>query len=793
VNKITTDFSPHAPRQSKPLPFALTSLPNAKVAIVGPCEARACGLATFTCDIMQNASKYESEHRFHHVAMMRSGERSNSTLQIAEATRESYCEVARRINEARFDAVWIQHEFGIFGGPDGELIIDLAERITAPLLITFHTILAEPSAGQLRIMKKLVALASGMMVMSDNGRQLLVNRYDASPERITLIEHGAPDRAFSMDLPERGAAITLATFGLIGPGKGLETALDALAKVKPQYPNIKYRIIGATHPVLLAREGETYRDGLKLQIRHLGLEQNVEWVDRFLDIDELLVELDNCQIYLTPYPNLQQSTSGTLSYAVALGKAVISTPYVHARELLAKDCGRLFPVGDSDTLAGIIEDLVERPSKLLALQQRAYQRGRVTIWPEFVKNVDAMVRNIMIAPSRMVRHDRLRTTPGLTGFFAMIDGTGMFQHSKGLIPDRDHGYCLDDNVRALMLMNLIGNADDAHHYRVMLTLCSFIQHCYNGENGHLRNFMGYDRQWLENIGSEDSNGRAIWCFGHSYRHAALPEIRGWGGQWFNRSTDLAASFNSPRAMAFAALGAALVLEVDASHPEARKLLADTGARLFQLLKTVSRPGWVWFETVLGYDNPRLPEALLRAGQLTANPEWIEAGADALRWLNQIQVSERRMFRAIGSDSFGKPYDYLPFDQQPLEAWSAIDACSTANEIVPSPEWVQHARVAMAWFHGGNDRSITLVDVSKGTCRDGITRQGVNENRGAESILAYQLGYYGYMRLAEINGREVANDERNEQDIGNAAGYSRPEAERRPELGGPAPLPSQLAG
>lgn len=792
MNKVTTDFSPYLSRQSNALPYSVASVPNGKVALVGPCETRACGLATFTCDIMQNAMAYKSEHRFQHIAISRAGEQSTATLQITEAKRESYCDIARRINQARFDTVWIQHEFGIFGGADGEWIIDLAERVTAPLLITFHTILAKPSRRQLRIMQKLIALASGIMVMSDNGRQLLIDQYDASPDRITLIEHGAPDRAFLMDQPKRNASVTLATFGLIGPGKGLETALNALAKVKPQYPNIKYRIIGATHPVLLAREGETYRDGLKQQISRLGLGQNVEWVDRFLTIDELLAELDNCQIYLTPYPNLQQSTSGTLSYAVALGKAVVSTPYVHARELLADDCGRLFPVGDSDSLAGIIKDLVAKPSELLALQKRAYQRGRLTIWPEFVKNVDAMVRDVMIAPSRIVRHDRLRTPPGLAGFFAMIDGTGMFQHSKGLIPDRDHGYCLDDNVRALMLMNLIGIPDDPHHYRVMLTLSSFIQHCYNRDNGRLRNFMGYNREWLEDVGSEDSNGRAIWCFAHSRRYAALPEVRDWGAQWFDRSTELAASFKSPRAMAFAALGAALVLEADASHTAARKLLEDTGARLFQLLKAVRRPGWVWFETVLGYDNPRLPEALLRAGQHTHNAEWVAAGADVLRWLNQVQISERGLFRAIGSDSFGKAFDYLPFDQQPLEAWAAIDACASANEIVASPEWAQHAKRAMAWFHGSNDRSITLVDVSMGTCRDGITRQGVNENRGAESILAYQLGYYGYMRLAEINGREVANDERNEQDIGNAAGHIRPEAERGPELGGLAPLPSQLA-
>lgn len=793
MNKMSTSFSTAFAKEARLRPVGFTASPSAKVAVIGPCETRACGLATFTCDILQHAERFESRHDFGHLAIMRDGEESSSQFQISENDQQSYREAARKINEDRYDAVWIQHEFGIFGGKDGEWIIDFAERIAAPLIITFHTILAEPTDSQRAVMRRLVALASRIMVMSDNGRNLLVQQYGAQRKSIDMIEHGAPDWPFVAGLPQPAAPLTLATFGLIGPGKGLETAIEALAKVKPHYPAIKYRIIGATHPVLRAKEGEKYREGLQAQVRKLGLEGNVEWVDRFLEIKELLAELENCQIYLTPYTNLQQSTSGTLSYAVALGKAVVSTPYVHARELLADDCGRLFPVGNSDELSTIILELVSKPSKLQALQHRAYQRGRVTIWSEFVKNVDSMIDMAVSKPQRPVRQDRLRAVPGLTGFFGMIDGTGMLQHSKGLIPDRDHGYCLDDNVRALMLMNLVGNSSNSHHYRVMLTLCSFIQHCQNHENGRLRNFMGYNRDWLEEAGSEDSNGRAVWCFGHTYRYARLPEIRDWARQMFDRSVELVESFGSPRALAFASLGASLVLEADPRDSSARSILETTGALLYQLLKASSRPDWTWFETVLGYDNPRLPEALLRAGQFAENAEWVATGIDALRWINQMQVSEEGYFRPIGSDGFGREHDFLPFDQQPLEAWAAIDACTTAHEITPSNEWAQHARLAMAWFHGANDRHIPLADIATGTCRDGITRQGVNENRGAESILAYQLGYYGYMRLTNINGLDVANDERNEHDIGNAAGHSRFEIERRPEPGGASPVSSQLAG
>lgn len=788
MNSISTDFTALFPWDNRPASRHAV-MARAKVAVVGPSEHRACGLATFTCDILENARDHGSLHRFDHVALLRDGEPSDAPIQLIENDRSSYRHAAQQLNEACYDAIWLQHEFGIFGGTDGEWALDLAERVAAPLIITFHTILAEPSGSQRAIMRKLVSLASRMMVMSHEGKNLLVEQYGASPDRISLVEHGAPDRAFVEQEP---SGLTLATFGLIGRGKGLETAIAALAKVKPFHPDIKYRIIGATHPVLLAKEGEAYREGLKRQVAELGLEDNVEWVDRFLSIDELLAELDKIQIYLTPYPNLQQSTSGTLSYAVALGKAVVSTPYVHARELLTDGCGRLFPVGDDDALASIILDLADHPAELSALQHRAYQRGRLTIWPEFVKNVDMMVEQVVITP-KYTRKSQLNAVPGMTGFFAMIDDTGMLQHSCGLIPDRNHGYCLDDNVRALMLMNMAPNRGSAHHYRVTLTLCSFIQHCYNPDTGSLRNFMGYDRRWLEEEGSEDSNGRAIWAFGHSYRFAPLAEIRNWGKSWFERSAEYALSLGSPRAMAFAAIGAALVLEVEPDHVEANEILDRAGGTLFQLLKASTRPDWVWFETVLGYDNPRLPEALMRAGQHLGNAEWIETGSDALRWINDKQCNERGMYRPIGSDSFGLTHEYLPFDQQPLEAWSTIDACVVANAIAPSPEWVEHGRLAMNWFHGGNDRAIALADIATGTCRDGINRQGVNENRGAESILAFQLGYYGYMRLAGLNDWDAANDERHEHDIRNAVGHSRFEAERRPAASGASSLPSQLAG
>jgi glycosyltransferase involved in cell wall biosynthesis len=792
---ISTDLSAALIKTAVPLfqdnnPVAVL---KGRVAVVGPGRNRACGLATFTNDILTHAIGFDSMFAFDHISVLRENEFPGGQINVQEGDVETYHAAARAINEAHYDAIWIQHEFGIFGGAQGAYIVELAERVAAPLIVTFHTILQHPSAEQRKIMQRLIAIASRIMVMSAHGRDLLVDNYGADPKQISVIEHGAPDRPLSSARISDDAALTLSTFGLLGPGKGLETALLALAKVKEGYANFRYRIIGATHPNLLAKEGEAYRDSLKQMVVQLGLESHVEWVDKFLDIDDLLVELDRCQIYLTPYPNLQQSTSGTLSYAVALGKAVISTPFIHAKELLSNGCGKMFEPGDSDALASAILELAFNPSDLEDLQARAYARGRTTIWPKFVGRFDEMVNCTILRRNARPTKDILLTTPGLVGFKAMVDGTGMLQHSHGLIPNRAHGYCVDDNVRALMLMNHMSARTEPSVYALTLTFCSFIQDSFNPDTRRFRNFMRYDRHWLEDTGSEDSNGRTIWSLGHAARFNPNPDIRKWASEWFDRVVDIANEFGSPRAKAFSAIGAAHILEAHPDHEAAHRVLHITGEMLFHLLGAVSTPDWTWFEAELAYDNPRLPEALIKAGVACGQSDWVEAGLNALRWINRQQVSEKRMFRAIGSEGFGRANGFLPFDQQPVEAWSAIDACVAANEVSPDEEWSAHAELAMLWFHGHNDRHISLVDVTTGTCRDGITPNGVNENRGAESILAFQLAYQGYMQLAARKGLGAYINDDKLYRAGKPAGYSRAETDRRSATSRLTPVPSQLAG
>lgn len=730
-----------------------------RIALIGGFRPRQCGIATFTTDLYEQLRIHHPEFDIDVYALSANPEDIPAADErdvrgvIEEQQRSAYVDTAALINKSGADAVWIQHEFGIFGGSSGEMLLELVDRIVAPLIVTLHTILADPLPAQRRIMDRIVAKASRIMVMSHEGRQLLLTHYGASEHQISLIEHGAPDRPFGRQAIYRkrlGLADKriIMTFGLLSRDKGLETAIEALPAIVAEHPDVIYRIVGATHPKLMRQEGEAYRDSLVALADQLGVSDFIQWDNRFLDREELLDQLEACDIYLTPYPNAKQSTSGTLSYAVALGKAVISTPYIHAREFL-KDCvGIIVSARDPGAIATAANGLLGLPDGLAELQARAYARGRTTVWQHFADAAATLIKHAVgviepcandrtDVPPRPVSHDAL---------CLMTDGTGMLQHGTGPIPDRRHGYCLDDNARALMLVNRIATMSQSERLRYSMIYASFVQHAWNEDEKGFRNFMAFDRRWCEDLGSEDSNGRAIWTFGDTAAHGVTCEIRGWALDWFERTASTALNVTSPRAIAFGMLGAAAVLDAGVESALATRILERGGVILARSLDVVQRPGWHWFETVLSYDNPRLADALMQAGRILGNGEWIADGLNALRWICDYQIGQTGKFRPVGSDGFGRQHDSLPFDQQPLEAWAAIDACRAAFAIDKGEEWRAHAKIAWSWYVGGNDRNLMLGDMATGFCRDGITSRGANENRGAESLLAFQLAYHA---LTEI--------------------------------------------
>ena len=716
----------------------------ARIALIGGFTPRRCGIATFTADIYNSLKAASPVTEVDVYAMTPSSDHTSFEpavcATILESDPASYAATAQKINSSGADIVWLQHEFGLFGGPAGNMVFELVDRIAAPLIVTMHTVIPDPDPAQRSVMQRLVARASKLIVMSERARTLLGSVYGANVDQIVIIPHGVPDRPFGRSAQFKAqfgfsGKQLLLTFGLLSPGKGIEAVIKALPGIVAEHPDLLYCVAGATHPNLIAREGEAYREGLQQLAASLGVENHIHWIDAFVETGELLDLIEAADIYVTPYPGAAQSTSGTLSYAVALGKAVVSTPYAHAVELLGDDHGALVPFNDSAAISREIGALLDNPDRLKTLQKRAYARGRSMIWPAFAARSLEVIDATRTAPLARPVFQPI----GIAGLLRLCDDTGILQHSIHDVPDRAHGYCVDDNARALMLMNRLGACAEPYRSRLTHVFAAFVQSSWNEDAGEFRNFMGFGRNWLEEAGSQDSCGRTLWALGATALEGQTAGLRRWAHGLFERSAPSASGFGSPRATAFAMLGADYLLGADPDHAIAKTILHDGADRLLSLFSQVCRADRPWFETVLAYDNCRLPEAMIRAGTRLARADVTACGFTALGWIIDQQISPSGHFRPVGSDSFGNECEApRPFDQQPVEVWAAIDACAAAYDTTAETIWISHAAMAYDWFAGGNDRGLAVGDPLTGTCCDGINPRGLNLNEGAESVLAYQL-------------------------------------------------------
>ena len=718
-----------------------------RIALIGNHLPRRCGLATYTTDVARALAERFPEIRVDIWAMNDGGKSYAYPDHLAGSIEQddaaSYLEAARAITASKADMVWIQHEFGIFGGKAGDLVLTLIDRMTVPVAVAMHTVLAEPDRDQRRVTLALVERCETIIVMAEAARQLLIAQYGADPGQVIVIPHGIPDRPFTETAPMKArlglqGCDVIMTFGLLSPGKGIETMIAAMPAIVRRNPGALYLVLGATHPHCLAQSGEAYRESLAALAEELGVAANVRFLDAFVEHDELLDYLTAADIYVTPYLNPAQVTSGTLAYAVGLGKPVVSTPYVHARELLGSGIGRLVEFGDSAGFAASIAGLLEDREAMLDLRRRSYALGRTMIWPRLAEASLARFEEMAERAAKRplpLRPPEIPRELGIGAIERMGDSTGMLQHSRFDVPDRRHGYCIDDNARALMLAcrepRLTGYWLPIH--------AAFVDHAWNPDTQRFRNFMGFDRSWRESAGSEDSCGRTVWALGVTATTCPEPAMRDWARGLFGEVIEPLAKMRSPRAQAFMMLGAARLAETDPADPLPASLLARWGDALAGHWSEYRRPGWNWFEPLLAYDNARLPEALIRAGLAIGREDFIARGLAGLGWLVDMQTTPDGDFRAVGSDSFGRLYAQpLPFDQQPLDAWATVDACIAAFDATGNAAWQAAARNAYLWFLGKNELGLALGDVASGECYDGLMPTGVNRNRGAESILAFHL-------------------------------------------------------
>jgi glycosyltransferase involved in cell wall biosynthesis len=746
-------------------------MPLRRIAIIGNSLPRRCGIATFTTDLRNAISVSHPDVETCIVAMTDRGQAYDYpaavAFQIKDSNIEEYTRAADFLNAGQFDAVCLQHEFGIFGGEAGAYILLLLSRLTMPVVTTFHTVLSNPTVKQRTVMERIVEVSSKVVVMANKGRELLRDVYLVPDDKIEVVAHGIPDVAFvepdaaKAGLGFEGKSVIL-TFGLLSPNKGIEVMIDAMPSILERCANAVYVVLGATHPNLVRNQGEAYREGLIARVRELGIDGHVVFLDRFVDLATLLEFISMCDVYVTPYLNEAQMTSGTLAYSFGLGKPVVSTPYWHARELLADGCGVLVPFGDAVAIGSEIAKLLTDDVRRRAMSRRAYAVSRMMTWERTAERYVSIFENAPQAhrPKVFARSEiglpepRSPVPPEMQiGYFmSMCDDTGLFQHAVHSVPDRAHGYCVDDNARALLLACALNNAGEQPLSDVLTTrFAAFVQHAWNPDTRHFRNFMGFNRTWLEDKGSEDSHGRTLWALGEAARRDASPSRRRWAAALFIEALPTVEGFRSPRAWAFVLLGldAYCVAAPDDLHArEVRQSLAD---RLMSCLAAVETPDWVWFEDGLAYDNARLPQALLLTGMATKTSKYLDAGLRTLRWLMTQQTTAVGQFRPVGTAGFGELRQHpRVFDQQPVEATATIAACLTAWRADGDVEWKAKAARAFAWFFGSNDLSVALVDPHTGSCRDGLHPDRANENRGGESVVCYLLGLAEMRQLARVN-------------------------------------------
>jgi len=746
-----------------------------RVAFIGNYLPRQCGIATFTTDLCEAVA---AEHNgtaclalpvndipegYAYPARVR--------FELAERDIASYRCAADFLNINNVDLVCLQHEYGIFGGRAGSHILGLLRELRMPLVTTLHTILRDPDPDQRRVLEEVVALSDRLVVMSERASEFLQEIYRTPAEKIDVIPHGIPDvpfvdPAFYKDQFGVEGQIVLLTFGLLSADKGIEHVIAALPTILHRHPNVVYIILGATHPHVKRRDGETYRLSLQRLAQEKGVGDHVIFYNRFVSLEELIKFIGAADIYITPYLNRAQIVSGTLAYTLGAGKAVISTPYWYAEEMLADDRGVLVPFRDPGALAEQVIYLLDNEAKRHAMRKRAYLFGRDMIWPQVARRYLESFERARVERRRSNHRGftfkALHQRPGelpilkLDHLRRMTDETGILQHAIFTVPNYYEGYTTDDNARALIVSVLLEELGHQEAHALASKYLAFVWYAFNAEHGRFRNFMDYQRRWLEERGSDDSHGRALWALGAVLGRSSTPALQSMANRLFEQALPAILDTTSPRAWAFALLGIQDYLQRFGGDRMAAQVCRELAERLLQMYRRTRSENWRWFEDRLAYCNAVLPHALLGSGHWLLDGAMTEAGLEALHWLVNLQRADSggNHFVPIGSNGFyRKNGERARFDQQPVEAQATVSACLAAHRITDEPGWHREAERAFEWFLGRNDLHLPLYDPMSGGCRDGLHPDRVNENQGAESTLAF-LHALLELRLAETTFHAV---------------------------------------
>ena len=736
---------------------------------IGNYSPRRCGIATFTSDLLGAIQEEATDTNCWAIAMNDTPEGyhypERVRFEINQHQLSDYKLAAEFLNMNKIDIVNLQHEYGIFGGIAGSNIIRLISDLRMPVVTTLHTVLKKPTPEQKEALGKVIKLSSRIVVMSKKAISILKELYSIPEEKIVFIPHGIPDSPYidpnyyKDQFGVEGKNVIL-TFGFISQNKGLEYAIKALPEIIKKHKDVVYIILGATHPHVLKTQGEEYRISLQQLAEKLGVSEHVIFQNRFVELNELCEFLGIADIYITPYINEDQIVSGTLAYAMGTGKATISTPYWYANEMLADGRGCIVPFKNANAIAKRVIDLLDNPVKRHAIRKKAYTFCRDAVWKEVARSYlklfievkkerafhpcPVFVKKTTVQGSSLelpeVKLDHLRY---------LTDDTGILQHSIFTIPNRVHGYCTDDNARALIFTSMVRNfivSDEELILDLYTKYLSFLQYAFNEKTDRFRNFMSYDRRWLDEVGSEDSHGRAIWGLGVAVAYSENQGHLEMSVSLFNKSIKAIENFTSPRAWAFALVGIHAYLRKFFGDREIKRIREVIANKLFGLFQRNMSNDWQWVEDKLSYANGKLPHALLLSGQWLQRGDMIDMGLKVLEWLNNIQLNDG-YFVPIGNDGwYSKGGNRARFDQQPIEAQAMIDACIEAYYVTKDRKWIDIGITCFKWFLGKNDLNAPLYDPRTGGCRDGLMPNGANQNEGAESTLAWLLSLSALHKL-----------------------------------------------
>jgi len=737
-----------------------------KCAIIGTYPPRECGIATFTKNLAESMKLCDDRKKRANesfiVAMNDPEEKyeypPEVKLTIRQEYQRDYIKAAEFINISGADICILEHEFGIFGGEDGIYILPLLHRLEVPFLVTLHTILKEPSYTQKAVLQQICKMANKIVVMSKRAVQFLVKIYEVPKTKIELIEHGVPDLQFSQKLSKKQFNLegkkVLVTFGLISRNKGIETAIDALPEVVKIHPDVLYLVIGKTHPSVLRYEGEEYRNFLMRKVKTLALEKNILFLNEFIEQNDLFRYLSAADIYITPYLNEAQITSGTLAYAVGVGTAVISTPYWHAQELLDEGRGRLFDFNDSEGLSKILLELLNQPETLKELRKKAYDYGRQITWPQTGEEYIELTERVIEEKPEVVVKKEITIDPLILPPFSLVhinrltDDTGIIQHAKFGIPNLKDGYCLDDNARAMLavLMTYWQNKDPVS-LDLLPVYLSYIHYMQNGD-GKFRNFLGFDRRFLDVVGSEDSFGRAVWALGYLLAYPPNDAYYQFCKLIFFNAAPNFEKLTTVRGIANTLIGLSYYLRTNSSDELMFSTMKKLANKLVRHYETERKKNWEWYEAILAYDNGIIPLSLFHACRLLNDKKYLNTAVTTMEFLTRITMKEGYL-SPIGNEKWfkngGKRAMYA---QQPVDALAMVLMFHQAYMVTKNKDYLNQLFTSFMWFLGENDLRMSLYDFETEGCCDGIEKQGINRNQGAESSLAYIISHLTVLRAYE---------------------------------------------